>query len=152
MNFFAANSKYFSEDPENLINYLNEAGFNGNTLVSLFYSKIESINLLYNDYPDLKTLSYEELNELVMHCNSVILGGNREESCASSYTADISDCDASFTVGTLFSVLAAAGATVVGTPIAGAGALSLGMGATYMNDKICRSTAARHYRECMGYE
>lgn len=72
--------------------------------------------------------------------------------CCDAYVGAINDCDTDFAIATGWSLLAAGIATITATPIAGAAAVSTGIGAAYMANMRCAATAATGYRVCMGYE
>jgi hypothetical protein len=154
LEYVNSNSEYFG-DPQNLANYLNENGHPGDTLVSLLLEKADLVAKLYEERPDLELLHYNDFIDVINHSYEIVDPQETEvygRSCAQSYTADIKDCDHNFAVAAVFTFFTAAGATLIGTPVAGGAAVFTGIGAAYYQDKICRGTAARHYRECMGYE
>ena len=72
--------------------------------------------------------------------------------CVKDYVDGMSDCDEDFAITTLGTLVGAIGATIFGTPVAGAAAVSTGIGIAYAQHTRCASSVARDYRKCRGYQ
>lgn len=133
---------------------------NASALVKLFNLKANALINIQKKYPALSQLSKEEFTNLfISSYKSVVLTTqllkHREgcsTNCCDAYVDGISDCDTDFAIGTGFALIGAGIATITGTPIAGAAAVSAGIGSAYLSHTRCASSAARTYRQCMGYE
>jgi hypothetical protein len=128
-------------------------------IVSLFIEKRDALSRVKAKYPKLSDLSRAEFNQLFIESyKSVTINVQAlkhaegcSNNCCDGYVGAMSDCDTDFAIATGWSLLAAGAATIFGTPIAGAVAVSSGIGAAYMASMRCSATAASGYRSCMGY-
>lgn len=129
-------------------------------IVSLFIEKRDALSRVKEKYPKLSNLTRAEFNQLFIESyKSVTINVQATKhapgcanNCCDGYVSAMSDCDVDFAIATGWSLLAAGVATITATPIAGAAAVSTGIGAAYMANMRCSATAASGYRSCMGYQ
>jgi hypothetical protein len=75
-----------------------------------------------------------------------------DDPCCRNYVAGMSDCTSNFAITTGFVLVEAAGVFMLGGNAIGSSFVVFsGIGAAYLNQKICENSAARSYRICMGY-
>jgi len=132
---------------------------NPNQLVTLFNLKASALFNVQQKYTYLSQLTKEELKNLFLYSyQKVILETATYEhlpgcsnNCCDAYVDGMSDCDLDFAIVTGISILGGLAATIFGTPIVGATAVSTGIGGAYLMHERCSATSARVYRQCMGY-
>jgi hypothetical protein len=132
---------------------------NSAELVRLFDLKATALNNIQKKFPYLSHLQKEELNELfvysyervIIDTKSTVHKPGCSNNCCDAYVDGIDDCDTDFAIATGFALFGGGLAAIFGTPIAGAAAVSTGIGAAYLMHERCAATTARTYRQCMGY-
>ena len=133
---------------------------NPESIVSLIKQKEIALLRVKTNYLKLDLLSKEEFIRLFTNSYKKVADNYAMlmrrpgcfNSCCDAYVDAIDDCDIDFAIGTGGAILAGAVATIVSTPVGGAGALSIGIGTAYALHERCSMSAARNYRVCQGYE
>ena len=129
---------------------------NSNLMISYFDSYATDMQNLYFEFKaDFKDYKASEVSKFIVMCLMDFdktkiqnTSFHTEDACSSGYSAGMNTCDEQFAIATAGTIVAAAVATVIGTPIAGAGAISTGIGAAYMNDISCRNGVVANWRIC----
>lgn len=133
---------------------------NSAELIRLFNLKASALINVQKRFPYLSHLTKEELKSLFMYSYERVIIETKtnyvhrpgcSNNCCDAYVDGMSDCDLDFTIATGLAFLGGAAATIFGTPIAGAAAVSTGIGGAYLMHERCSATTARTYRQCMGY-
>lgn len=132
---------------------------NSAELVRLFNLKASALINVQKKFPYLSHLTKDELKNLfvysyervIIETATTVHQPGCSTNCCDAYVDGMSDCDLDFTIATGLSLLGGAAATIFGTPIAGAAAVSTGIGGAYLMHEKCSATTARTYRQCMGY-
>lgn len=147
------------------IKIFQQAGINNSTLLfNLFQKKYQIFQELVTYNPVLRGLQKSDLSYLFQEAVKKYLSQQSssklrhdnistrmEDACSQGYAVGMENCDNVFAISVGFSILAGAGATVVGTPVAGAATVSSGIGAAYLNDVVCRQNVVSNWKICRGY-
>ncbi len=129
-------------------------------VLDLLKSKQVLLSRVKIKYPSIKNATPRQIGEIIGSANKQIAGkraftaqrgGCNGNKCCNSYVNAMSDCTTDFAIETAGAILIGAGTTIVGTPIGGAWAMSGAIGIAYGLLLRCESSAARDYRDCMGY-
>ena len=159
-NLFLSEIKNAKSEKNLIESFRNYNIANPEIIVSLIKQKESALLRVKSKYPKLYLLSNKEFTQVFTYSYKEVANNPTmlmrrpgcSNSCCDGYVDAIGDCDTDFAIGTAGAILAGAVATIVTTPIGGAGAVTIGIGTAYALHERCSRTAARSYRVCQGYE
>ena len=131
---------------QNNSNFQNLSLSKANDLLAAEYNYYLKNNTLA-DY-SISSLGIQGSANLFMTASYYPNSARMLDACSEGYGVGMEACDDNFASNTAWTLLGAAFATVIGTPVAGAMAITSGIGAAYLLDRACRKTVVQNWRIC----